>query len=553
MMTSGWQQLCILSPMLRRYNSEQCRQLWRVRQSHQHTNARVVALSRVRRNGQESVTLGSVKVVDLKVKSMAANRTLRLSEKLNYGVGQLAEGLKNTSFNLLLLFYYNQVLEVSGTLCGLALGIALLFDAITDPLAGSLSDNWRSRLGRRHPFMYASAIPLGICFFLLFSPPELNEIGLFAWLSVFAILTRGAMTLYHVPHIALGAELTENFEERTVIVSFRLAFGYVGSIAAVALAFLVFFAPSEAFPNGQLNKAAYGPFALLLGIIMVITIFLSAWGTRAQIPFLTEPPAIVLPLSVSRVFGEVRLALENHSFRWLFLGVIIIYLMVGTDAALTLYINTYFWELTPLQIFAVSIATPIGIILGSVFTRAIHARWSKKHGIVCGAAGWASLQIAPIVMRLLDTFPANQTTALLVTLVVFKLLQGLVVVQSLASFGSMVADIADQHELATGKRQEGIFFGASSFSGKSASGLGTFAAGLALDLIYWPKGSDINSAADIPADTLFQLGMLAGPIISGFAIISIWCMSHYDLDRQTHASILEQLAQRRSENTDTSS
>lgn len=476
---------------------------------------------------------------------MAADRTLRLSEKLNYGVGQVAEGLKNTSFNLLLLFYYNQVLEVSGTLCGLALGIALLFDAITDPLAGSLSDNWRSRLGRRHPFMYASAIPLGICFYFLFSPPALGEVGLFVWLAVFSILTRGAMTLYHVPHIALGAELTENFEERTVIVSFRLAFGTLGSIAAVALAFLVFFAPSEAFPNGQLNRAAYSPFALLLSVIMVLSIFLSAWGTRAQIPFLPAAPTIVLPLSVGRVFGEVRLALENNSFRWLFIGVIIIYLMVGTDAALTLYINTYFWELKPLQIFAVSIATPVGIILGSAFTRAIHARWSKKHGIIYGAVGWSTLQLAPIVLRLLDTFPANQTTALLLSLILFKLFQGLVVVQSLASFGSMVADIADQHELATGKRQEGIFFGASSFSGKSASGLGTFAAGVALDLIYWPKGGDINSAADIPAETMFQLGMLAGPIISGFAVVAIWCMSHYDLDRQQHASILDQLAHRR--------
>jgi len=478
---------------------------------------------------------------------MAVDRTLRLSEKLNYGVGQVAEGLKNTAFSVLLLFYYNQVLEVSGTLCGLALGIALLFDAITDPLAGSLSDNWRSKMGRRHPFMYASAIPLGICFYLLFSPPALGEIALFAWLTVFAILTRGAMTLYHVPHIALGAELTENFEQRTVIVSFRLAFGTLGSIAAVALAFLVFFAPSEAFPNGQLNQAAYSPFALLLSMIMVVTILLSAWGTRAQIPFLPAPPAIVLPLSVGRVFGEVRLALDNRSFRWLFIGVIIIYLMVGTDAALTLYINTYFWELKPLQIFMASIATPVGIILGSLFTRAIHARWSKKHGIIYGTAGWSILQIAPIVLRLLDTFPANHSSTLLWTLVGLKLLQGLVVVQTLASFGSMIADIADQHELATGRRQEGIFFGASSFSGKSASGLGTLAAGVALDVINWPKGSRITSAADIPADTLFELGMLFGPIVSGFAVIAVWCMAHYDLDRQQHAEILKQLAHRRAE------
>ena len=112
---------------------------------------------------------------------MSNDRKLALSTKAYYGIGQFAEGLKNTSFGLFVLFYYNQVLGVSGTLCGLALGIALIFDALSDPLAGSISDNWRSRLGRRHPFMYAAAIPLALFFYALFSPPELEEIGLFTF------------------------------------------------------------------------------------------------------------------------------------------------------------------------------------------------------------------------------------------------------------------------------------------------------------------------------------------------------------------------------------
>jgi len=478
---------------------------------------------------------------------MAANRKLKLTEKLNYGVGQTAEGLKNTAFGLLVLFYYNQVLEVSGTLCGLALGIALIFDAITDPLAGSLSDNWRSRLGRRHPFMYASAIPLGICFYLLFSPPTLGETGLFIWLIVFAVLTRTAMTLYHVPHIALGAELTENFEERTVIVSFRLVFGTLGGLIAVALAFLVFFAASEEFPNGQLNGAAYTPFALTLSALMVVTIWLSAWGTRKQIPFLPQPIGEAEPFTFMRVFTEVRLALQNRSFRWLFIGVIVVFLMVGVDGALSLYVNTYFWELKPAAIFVYAIAAPIGVVIGSLFTRSIHARWGKKPGVIFGTSAWAICQILPILLRLLDFFPANHTSELLVLLVIIKFIQGLTVVQALISFGSMVADIADQHELATGKRQEGIFFGASSFSNKSASGLGTLAAGVALDLIHWPTGKAIQSAADIPAETLTQLALLSGPIISGFAAVSVWCYSHYDLSRHEHQNILQQLTQRRAQ------
>ena len=473
------------------------------------------------------------------------NRKLGFNIKLTYGIGQIAEGLKNTSFGLLVLFYYNQVLEVPGTLCGLALGIALIFDAATDPLAGSLSDNWKSKLGRRHPFMYASAIPLAICFYLLFTPPDLGEFGLFIWLVSFAILTRAAMTLYHVPHIALGAELTENFEERTVVVSFRTAFGTFGGFIALALAFLVFFTATEEFSNGQLNAAAYSPFALTLAIGMILTIWISAYGTRSEIPNLPPAPEHPESLSIKRVFAEAKLALENRSFRWLFIGVVIVFLMVGVDTALNLYMNTYFWELTSRQIFFYSIATPIGVIIGTFFTRWIHSKWDKKPGVVFGTSWWAACQIIPVVLRLLDLFPENGTMALFVTLTVVKFLQGVGVVQALVSFNSMVADIADQHELQTGKRQEGIFFGAVSFSNKSASGLGTLAAGVALDLIRWPTGVDIRSAADIPPETLLYLGLLFGPIVSGFAVVSIWCYAHYDLTREKHQEILRQLKARR--------
>jgi GPH family glycoside/pentoside/hexuronide:cation symporter len=155
---------------------------------------------------------------------LKAVRTLTFLEKSAYGLGQLAEGLKNGSFGAFLFFYYVQVLGLSGTYAGLAIGIALLIDAITDPLAGSISDNSQSKIGRRHPFIYAAAVPLAFSFYMLFSPGCDSQIGLFVWLLVFAVLTRVSMTFYYVPHIALGAELSSDFDERTTIVAFRQLF-----------------------------------------------------------------------------------------------------------------------------------------------------------------------------------------------------------------------------------------------------------------------------------------------------------------------------------------
>ena len=115
---------------------------------------------------------------------MAANK-VNLQTKITYGFGQLAEGVKNTAFGTFLLLYYNQVLGLSGTLAGVAIFIALCFDAVTDPIAGSISDNFKSKWGRRHPFMYASAIPLAVAFYFLFAPPaDLSSFALFIWMAL---------------------------------------------------------------------------------------------------------------------------------------------------------------------------------------------------------------------------------------------------------------------------------------------------------------------------------------------------------------------------------
>lgn len=466
--------------------------------------------------------------------------------KLNFGIGQMAEGLKNISFSVFLLFYYNQVLGLEGWLAGLALALALVFDAVTDPLAGSLSDNWHSRLGRRHPFMYASAVPLGIAFFALFCPPAaLGQTGLFLWLVVMAVATRAAMTLYHVPHIALGAELSEVFEERTVIVAFRQFFGYVGALTGIVLGFGVFFVGTEEFPRGQLNVDAYAPYAATVAVVMVITILLSAWGTQSRVAMLPMAGKDGGPaFNVTRIFAEYAGALRNRNFAWLVSGVIIVFVMVGVDAALNLYMNTYFWELSALGNSLFLMAALIGAISGAPLTSILHARFDKLFGVLFGTSMWLVCQISPILLRFVDLLPQNGTFELEATLVAVKFLQGLCVVQALISFNSMMADLVDENELRTGLRQEGVFFGAVSFANKSTTGLGTFIGGLALTLIDWPLGAEVT-AAQIPAATIFRLGLVYGPLLIIFGAVAVWCYAHYDLSRERHHEIREELTSRR--------
>jgi Na+/melibiose symporter-like transporter len=218
---------------------------------------------------------------------------------------------------------------------------------------------------------------------------------------------------------------------------------------------------------------------------------------------------------------------------------------VGVDDALNIYIYTYFWELGHHEIVALAPAYPVGVMLGAILAPKLLRRFGKKAGVIFGTASWAGWQILPIVLRLLDLFPENGDALLVPLLIAIRVVQGASTVQANVAFGSMVADTIDEHELSTGKRQEGIFFASSSFAAKAASGMGNIIAGFALDLIDWPRGRHIKSAADVPVEAIVDLGMLYGPYVAGCGIFSVFCYTRYRLTRERHEEILKALYARR--------
>ena len=132
-----------------------------------------------------------------------------VSTKFFFALGTASEAVIGVAFNFFNFFFYTNLVGLSGTLAGLAITIALFFDAVTDPLVGAVSDRWRSRLGRRHPFMFAAPLPVMICLFGIYSPPDTwGDTGLFLWLTTLTIIMRTSITLFNVPHLALGAELS---------------------------------------------------------------------------------------------------------------------------------------------------------------------------------------------------------------------------------------------------------------------------------------------------------------------------------------------------------
>ena len=465
-------------------------------------------------------------------------RGLNIWTKLFYGFGSVAFGVKDQGFAIFLLLYYNQVLGLPEALVGLGIMIALITDAFVDPLIGYVSDHLHSRWGRRHPFMYAAALPVAVSYYCLWSPPaQLSVPQLLAYFAVMAVLVRVLIAFYEIPSSSLVAELTDHYDERTSILSYRFFFGWWGGLTMSILAYSVFLSPDAAHPVGVLNPAGYRNYGLAAAVIMAAAILISAIGTHSYIPQLRQPPSH-RRLGLRGMLFELRETLANRSFLGLFGAAIFGGMAVGLTAALTLYFNTYFWELTSAQMSVLVVLNFVSAAIAFAFTPRLSVRFGKKRAAIWASVAGLVLGPLGVVLRLLDLFPANGTALLLPALAVLTTIVVTLFIVSTTLLASMLADVVEDSEVGTGRRSEGVFFAANAFVQKSVSGIGIFSSTVLLSLIGFPRNAQ-PGAVD-PA-VVRNLGLVYVPGIVVLYVIAIGCLFAYRISRATHEANLQRL------------
>ncbi len=464
---------------------------------------------------------------------MTASR-LSVWTKFSYGLGALGEGIFSRGYEYFAFLYFVQILGMDAWLGGVAMLISTLLDALSDPVIGSLSDRWRSKYGRRHPFMYASAVPLALMWFLLLSPPAgLGSFDLFLWFTTFSILLRMSLTLYHVPHLALGAELTSDYLERTGVVTWRILLGLIGSFGLIALFTTLFFPETEAYPsNGLLNPDGYPKVALWGALLMLVSIGYSAWGTRDRIPFLPTVSPGAQPFSVGQMVSELGVAWQNPSFRALFLGTFLFVVSFSINEIFNQFLRIYFWELTARQVAALILPAAVGFLIALPLVRIFHLRFDKKPTALYSALIPASLNGALILLQLAGVLP-DDPTVILGLLLTAALVGGVCGAVALISGQSMMADVAQEIAYVSKRDLTGVLFAGISFSQKVSSGIAHFLATVALQLIAIPAKAAPGS---LTPEQIQWLGG-AGLIATVFSIGATFCYLGYRIDRARHAEL----------------
>jgi Na+/melibiose symporter-like transporter len=467
-------------------------------------------------------------------------RRTDLATRLFYGSGAVAFGVKDNGFSYMLLFFYGQVVGVPTALVGLALFITLLFDACIDPLIGQISDHLRTPWGRRHPFMYAAALPFALCYLALWNPPHASKGLLFAYLVVMAIIIRTFSSCFEVPSSALSAEFSSGYEERSILLSYRYFFGWVGGLTVNLLAYAVLLTPDKAHHIffGQLNPVGYSHYGMVAAAIIFVFILISAAGTHRHIKNLMQPPPRARK-TFRQTLAEMRETLSNRSFLFLLVAGVFSAMAAGLGPALNSYFNTYYWAFKPPQISILTAGVYLSAFIALFATPQLSRRFGKRAITRTMMVLSVATGITPLVLRLVGLMPPNGSLALLAVIFVTSVIQ--------VSFGiiwnttnsSMIADVVEEAELKTRRRSEGLFFAGSAFIAKSVSGFGILAASVIVSLIHLQPGAD---PASVPAEVPRHLAEIYIPVLVGLYTAAFLLLGGYTITRASHAETLQRLA-----------
>lgn len=460
--------------------------------------------------------------------------------KIAFSAGAMEEAVIYAASTITMV-YYNQVLGVSAYLCGIVFLIAGIVDAVTDPLVGSLSDNFRSRWGRRHPFMVLGAVPLILGFYLLYAPPDgMSETFYFGWFLATLTLLRLGKTFFVIPHNALGAELTDNYHERTLIFGLNSVATQVGAALVGAFVLIVFF-PSSGDENGLLtNPDGWSMMAVVGAGSMLIALVYCIVGTADQIPHLHNVGTQRVRLRDN--LGDLAMLLKSRSYVSVCAAWLVMTSSGGILAIVSTYTYIYGFGLSTAELSIRSFVTLPGMFLAIPFAAYLTKRLDKKMTMVYACIFCGFMVGLPHTLAWLGLFPANDSVWMLPSLYACLFIGYLTLPMVPIVYDSQLTDIADEHEYRTGRRAEGVIFAFRTFAIKSTVGIGGLIGGFGLELIDFPENATKEM---ITPEMLNGLYFMNGPLYWLIVATGMLFMGLYNLNEKRHGEMMKELHARR--------
>jgi sugar (glycoside-pentoside-hexuronide) transporter len=442
-------------------------------------------------------------------------------QKALYGFGDLLIAIRMSSFQFYLLPFYTDVVLLAPWLAGIGKMIGLVWDGLNDPVAGYLSDRTRSRLGRRRPFMLGAAIPLGVAFAAIWSAPAgaSTTAGFLYLVGAFVVLDT-AFSLYATPYMALGAELSDDYHERTQLAASRALFHLLGLTLGVAVPGILLVRYASAPASG------FRAIGIGLGVVMTIVAVLTGLLIRER-PLAAAP---VHPVSWRTFFDGTRSTFANPPFRVLIATVACVLLCGGLTQTMVPYAFVY-WLGRPQLVSTAPVLYLVASIVSLPFWTGLSHRVGKDRAMrVCMLWSIAALALTPVAL-------APDMGEL--RFVTFLVLAGLGNGGWMVLLAAITADVIDADELETHTRREGAYFGVWTLAFKWASAVASGIAGVSLQLLGYVPNQPQSAA------TIAGIKLLYGPVPAALMVLAFVVFWRFPLTRERHAEIRSALDARR--------
>ncbi len=463
------------------------------------------------------------------------------SSMLGYSIGECANSIVMNSLFGFAMLYYTDALGLKHADAGIAMAVAVFWDAITDPVMGHLTDNTRSRFGRRHPYMFWGGLAMIATYFFLWYVPSVftsNVQLLFWYLVVINLLQRTAVTAFYVPFVALGFEICTDYQGRVTLQGIRSAMNMLANTLGPGLAWAIFFSNNDLVRATSVEQnyltmgTSFALFALLCVLVVVVL-------TRKHIK--DSRLMTVGENTIKGLVKDLREIVTDPFPRMVFGFAVVVTIGVALVSSLQMYLYEHFMRFGGVEKTIVHSGSMIGFGIGSLVASSLSKRFDKKGAVVFGgllSVGCNFLLAALFLPGIL--VPGQSVMAFSFTVpvafIVFAIFHGLYWMGNGIIFPtstSMMADVSEINELRTGVNKDGAYAAVFSFSQKLAISLAVLASGYTLALIGFEPGKEIVQSPE----TLWRLcavTLLVGPLIS---LISLGLIRLYPVNNELLAAM----------------
>jgi glycoside/pentoside/hexuronide:cation symporter, GPH family len=440
---------------------------------------------------------------------------LSLRLKLLYSTGDLSTSIPLAILMFFQLYFLTDVAGLRPEYAGWALGVGKMWDAVNDPLFGLVSDRIRTRWGRRRVLLLFGALPLGLAFMLMWLTPPLGQLGLAVYYGITFILFDTAFTVVHVGYNALTPELTSDYDERSSLNGYRMAYSIFGTLGAIILATVL----SWYITDSRILFAAVGVGLGLVSVVPPLIVF----RVTHEAPADTRPA----PLPAREA---LKATLTNRPFR-LVMG---LYLLSWTTAsvlaAVLVYFANYHLEVPEQANYFVLVAEGAAILFIPLWVW-VARRLDKRRAFVLGVTSWI------VVLLGISALRSDQVTLAYV----LAALSGSGIATAYVIPWAMIPDIVECDQLETGQRREGSYYAFASFFQKLGTGAALWAMAQALALTGYVTPSGNGPLPVQPEQAVTAIRVFMGPVPTVLLLLSILFAWRYPITRESHRATCEAL------------